>query len=178
MGYVFLSHGDNSLLDGLCYNFANNLLRGIKRGIIPHRCADTVLQWLAANILVFRKLGIGDDSIFTSLLLIDVALDHGYSVRQWPYLLRCEMEVSGGLKGLLARALAQARQTGNKPEIAQCLRHQVRLAASPAEARQAFIEAVALFGKQGRDDLVRKLKDEWQAMFGRTPPTVKMADEA
>lgn len=178
MGYVFLSHGDNSLLDGLCYNFANNLLRGIKRGIIPHRCADTVLQWLAANILVFRKLGIGDDSIFTSLLLIDVALDHGYSVKQWPYLLRCEMEVADGLKGLLAIALAQARRTGNKPEIAQCLRRQVRMAASPAEARQAFIEAIALFGKQGRDDLVRELKEEWQAMFCSTPPKVTMAAEA
>ena len=178
MGYVFLSHGDNSLLDGLCYNYANNLLRGIRRGIIPDRCADTVVQWLAANILVFRKLGIGDDSIFTSLLLVDVALDHGYSVKQWPYLLRCEMDVSGGLKGLLAKALAQARRTGNKPEIAQCLRRQVRMTASPAEARLAYIEAAALFGKQGRDDLVRELKEEWQAKFGRTPPKVKMADEA
>lgn len=178
MGYVFLSHGDNSLLDGLCYNFANNLLRGIKRGIIPDRCADTVVQWLAANILVFRKLGIGDDSTYTSLLLVDVALDHGYSVKQWPYLLRCEMDVSGGLKGLLAKALAQARQTGNKPEIAQCLRSQVRVAATPAEAKLAYFEAAALFGKQGRDDLVRELKDEWQAKFGRMPPKVRMADEA
>lgn len=178
MGYVFLSHGDNSLLDGLCYNYANNLLRGIRRGIIPDRCADTVVQWLAANILAFRKLGIGDDSIFTSLLLVDVALDQGYSVKQWPYLLRCEMDVSGGLKGLLAKALAQARRTGNKPEIAQCLRRQVRMTASPAEARLAYIEAAALFGKQGRDDLVRELKEEWQAKFGRTPPKVKMADEA
>jgi hypothetical protein len=177
MGYVFLSHGDNSLLDGLCYNFANNLLRGIKRGIIPHRCADTVLQWLAANILVFRKLGIGDDSIYTSLLLVDVALDHGYSVKQWPYLLRCEMEVSGGLKGLLARALTQARRTGNKPEIARCLRRQLRIAASPAEAKLAYVEAAALFGEQGRNDLVRELKDEWQAMFDRSPPKVIM-DEA
>jgi len=47
LGYVFLSHGDSSLLDGLCYNFANNLLRGIKRGVIPVRIIGDRPRFLA-----------------------------------------------------------------------------------------------------------------------------------
>lgn len=176
MGYVFLSHGDNSLLDGLCYNFANNLLRGIKRGLIPESCADTVAQWLAANILVFRKLGVGDDSVFTSLLLVDVALDHGYSVKHWPYLLRSEMDVNGDIKGVLAKALAQARRTGNKPEIAQCLLRQVRLAASPSEAWSAYVEAETLFCKQGRAELMQELREAWCVKFRKAPPKIKTTD--
>lgn len=171
LGYVFLSHGDSSLLDGLCYNFANNLLRGIKRGVIPESCADTVMQWLAANILVCRKLGIGEDSIFASLLLVDIGMDHRYSVKQWPHLLRCEMNVSGDLKGVLTKALAQARQTGNQLEVAQCLRRKVQMASSHDAARSAYLEAVELFGKQGREDLIHELAEAWHSKFGKTPPT-------
>lgn len=172
LGYVFLSYGDSSLLDGLCYNFANNLLRGIKRGLIPAVCADTVMQWLATNILVCRKLGIGEDSIFASLLLVDVGLDHGYSVKQWPQLLRRELSVSGDLGGVLTKALAQARLTGNRLEIAQCLRRQVRLVTAPDEAKRAYFEAVELFGEQGRKDLVNELAVEWRNRFSNSPPTL------
>jgi hypothetical protein len=173
LGYVFLSHGDSSLLDGLCYNFGNNLLRGIKRGVIPDTCADTVMQWLAANILVCRKLGIGEDSIFASLLLVDVSLDHGYSVKQWPHLLRCEMSVYGNIEGVLSKALAQARLTGNILEIVQCLRRQVRMSTSPTAARRPYLEAVELLGKQSRNDLLLELADEWRSKFGRSPPAIK-----
>jgi len=170
LGYVFLSHGDSSLLDGLCYNFANNLLRGIKRGVIPEDCADTVMQWLAANLLACRKLGIGEDSIFASLLLVDVALDHRYSMKQWPHLLICEMNVSGSINGVLAKALRQARQMGNEVEIAQCLRRKVQMISSPDGARAAYLEAVELFYKQGKENLVLELAEEWFDKFGRAPP--------
>jgi len=170
LGYVFLQHGDTSLLDGLCYNFANNLLRGIKRGLIPVACADTVMRWLAANMLVCRKFGIGEDSALASLLLIDVALEYGHSVKDWPHLLRCELNVSGDLGKLLSKSLAQARHTGNRLEIAQCLRRQVRMADSPGGAKQAYFEAVELFGEQGRKDLVKLMAEEWRVRFGK-PPT-------
>lgn len=172
LGHVFLWHGDTSLLDGLCYNFANNLLRGIKQGLISKAGADTVMQWLAANLLVCRKLGIGEDSILASLLLIDVGLDHGYSVKQWPHLLRCELNVSGDLVGVLSKALAQARQTGNRLEIAQCLRRQVRLSTSPRDAKRAYFEAMELLGDQGRRDLIHELAEEWRTQFGTAPPTL------
>lgn len=170
MGYVFLGHGDFCLLDGLCYNFANNLLRGVKRGVIAAEAADTVMQWLAANMLVCRKMGIGEDSVLANLLLIDVGLDHGCSVKEWPQLLRCEVNASGDLEGLLARALAQAKQTGNRLEIAQCLRRHVRLSASPDAAKLAYFEALELFDGQGRKDCVDVMAKDWFDKYGRPPP--------
>jgi hypothetical protein len=173
LGHVFLWRGNTNLLDGICYNFGNNLLRGIKRGLIPEACADTAMQWLAADMLICRKLGIGDDSILTNLLLVDVCLDYGHSVKQWPHLLRCEMKVSGDLAGVLGKALAQARQTGNRLEIAQCLRRQMLLATSPDEARQVYLEAVELSGYQGKKDLVQVLAEEWRTRFGSSPPKLR-----
>lgn len=176
LGYVFLRHGDTSLLDGLCYNFANNLLRGVKRGLVPETCADTVMQWLATNMLICRKFGIGEDSVLASLLLIDVALDYGHSIQQWPRLLHCELNTSGSLEKLLAKTLAQARQSGNRLEIAQCLRRQMRLATSLDEARQAYFEAMGLFGDRGRKELAAKLGEEWFTRFGKPPPRTPPED--
>ena len=171
LGYVFLWHSDISLLDALCYNFGNNLLRGIKRGLIPKNCADTVMQWLATNMLVCRKLGVGDDSILANLLLIDVGLEHGNDVGQWPHLLRYGSDFCGDLGALLAKTLTQARQTGNRLEIAQCLRRQIWLSGSSDEAVHAFFEAVTLFGEQGRKDVVTELAEEWRTRFKELPPT-------
>ena len=170
LGGVFLGYGDTSLLDALCYNFGNNLLRGIKRGLIPETCSDTVMQWLACNMLVCRKLGIGDDSVLASLLLIDVGLEHGYAVTQWPQLLCSGLNFPGDIGELLSATLAQARLTGNRLEIAQCLRRKIKLATSSEEARFAYFEAVELFSKQGRKDIVHKLAEEWDSRFGRSPP--------
>ena len=107
-GYVFLWQGDSSLLDALCYNFGNNLLRGVKRGVLPGNGADTVMQWLATNMLVCRKLGIGEDSILVNLLLIDVAMENGNSLGQWPQLERYGADFCGNLTTLLEKTLAQA----------------------------------------------------------------------
>lgn len=171
IGHVFLWHGDTSLLDALCYNFANNLLRGIKRGLIPEACADTVMQWLVANMLACRKLGVGEDSVLANLLLIDVGLDHGYTIEQWPRLLHCELSASGDLAGLLAKALTQARKSGNRLEIAQCLKRKVRLATSQESAKRAYFEAVELFRQQGRKELIQELADTWRSRFNESPPT-------
>ncbi|MFZ4535302.1 hypothetical protein [Propionivibrio sp.] len=170
LGYVFLGHGDTSLLDGLCHNFGKNLLRGIKRGLIPEACADTVMQWLATNMLVCNKLGIGDDSVLSNLLLIDVGLEHGYSPTQWPQQLRKQLGFACDLGGLLEKALAQARQTGNRLEIAKCLQCKLRLITSPDEARRTYFEAVESYRDLGRKDMVLQLKEDWRIRFSSSPP--------
>lgn len=170
LGYVFLWEGDSSLLDCLLYNFGNNLLCGINRGLLPAACTDTVLQWLAANMLACRKLGIGNDSIMTSLLLIDVALDHGLSPEHWPPLLRQDANLSGDLDGLLNQALDQSRRAGNRLEVAQCLRRWIRLAASSDKARPAYFEAMELFTDLGHKDAAIQLTMDWHRKFGTPPP--------
>ena len=172
LGGVFLWHGDTSLLDALCYNFANNLLRGIKLGLIPESCADTVIQWLAANMLVCRKLGVGEDSVLATLLLIDVGLDHGFSLEHWPMILRDELAIYGDLGRLLNKALSQARKTGNQLEVALCLKRKVRLASSINSTRRAYLEAVELFQQLGRRDVVLELADLWRNRFGVSPPAL------
>ena len=170
-GYIFLWQGDSSLLDALCYNFANNLLRGIKRGLLPDACADTVMQWLAANLLVCRKLGIGEDSILVNLLLIDVAMANGNSLGQWPQLQRYGADFCGNLASLLDKTLAQARLIGNGLEIAQCLRRRIQLSISAEDAEEAYLEAVALFGEQGKKKVAAELAEQWHGRFGIPPPT-------
>jgi hypothetical protein len=170
-GYVFLWQGDSSLLDALCYNFANNLLRGIKRGLLPDACAGAVMQWLAANMLVCRKLGVGEDSILVNLLLIDVAMENGNSFGNWPQLQRYGADFCGDLATLLDKTLAQARLTGNALEIAQCLRRQVLLSDSAEAAGDAYLEAATLFGEQGNKKVAAELAEQWRSRFGKSPPT-------
>lgn len=170
-GYVFLWQGDSSLFDALCYNFANNLLRGVKRGVLPGTAADTVMQWLAANILVCRKLGIGEDSILVNLLLVDVAMENGNSLGQWPQLERYGSDFCGNLATLLEKTLAQARHIGNGLEIAQCLRRQVLLSDSAEAGENAYLEAIALFAEQKNKDATTELAEQWRGRFGKPPPT-------
>ena len=170
-GYIFLWQGDSSLLDALSYNFANNLLRGVKRGLLPGACADTVMQWLAANLLVCRKLGIGEDSILVNLLLIDVAMENDNSLGQWPQLQRYGTDFCGDLATLLDKTLAQARHTGNALEIAQCLRRRMQLSVSPESAEEAYLEAVALYGEQGKKNVAAELAEQWRQRFATPPPT-------
>lgn len=162
LGHVFLGNGDSSLLDALCFNFGNNLLRGIQRGLLPSSSADVAMQWLAANQLVCRKLGIGEDSILINLLLIDVGLDYGYSIDHWPPLLKGELNNAGDLGKLLADTLAQARQTGNRLEIVECLHRQILLAANDDTADQAYQEAAELCGELGRHDQLNRLTADWK----------------
>lgn len=169
-GYIFLWQGDTSLLDGLCYNFGNNLMRGVNSGLLPKACADVAMQWLAANQLVCRKLGVGDDSVLAELLFVDIGLEHGYSTEHWPVLLRQGLNISEDLSGFLSTTLARARKTGNRLEIAQCLRRQVRLASSIAQAKHAYFEAIGLFDDLGRKDVIKRIAEEWQIRFGTTPP--------
>lgn len=173
LGNVFLGYGDSSMLDALTFNFGNNLLRGVKKGVLPEFCAETVMEWLAANMLVNRKLGIGDDSVLTYLLLVDVGLDHGYHPLHWPLILRQGLKLPGTLDGLLELALAEARQIGNRLEIAQCLLRKVRLAINAQAARDAYFEARSLFLDLGRKKNARQMADEWRALFGVPPDSAR-----
>ncbi len=170
-GYVFLWQGDRALFDALSYNFANNLLRGVKRGVLPGAAADTVMQWLAANLLICRKLGIGEDSILVNLLLIDVAMANGNSLGQWPQLERYGADFGGDLAALLEKTLAQARHIGNGLEIAQCLRRQALLSDSTEAAEDAYLEAIALFTEQKNKEGAAELAEQWRKRFDKPPPT-------
>lgn len=168
LGDVFLWQADSSLLDALCYNFGNNLLRGIQRGVLPGSCGDTAMQWLAANQLACRKLGIGDDSILINLSLLDAGLEHGYGIERWPPLLQQGLNAYKNLDDLLSASLTQARKNGHRLEIAHCLMRQMRITTSLSEAQEAYQEATALFGELGHRDDLATLLEEWRNRFENT----------
>ena len=144
LGHVFLYEADASLLAPLCSNLGKTLLRGIERGILSAESGDTALLWLAANQQVCRKLGVGQDSVAAELLLADFGTRHGFSGDRWPPLLRQTLSVSGDMAGLLASILQRARKIGNRLEIAEVLRRQLRLAPCEKKAAPLYFEAFEL----------------------------------
>jgi len=80
------------------------------------------------------------------------------------------LKLPGTLVELLELALAEARQMGNRLEIAQCLRRKVRLTINAQAARDAYFEARPLFLDLGRKDDARQMADEWRARFGTPLP--------
>ncbi|MBI3286077.1 MAG: hypothetical protein HYZ65_14675 [Burkholderiales bacterium] len=166
LGYVFLLQGDISLLNALSYNFGNNILRGVQAGLFSQKCSDIVLQWLAANLLICRKFGVGEDSILSNLLIVDVALEFGMHTGRWPALLHQEIKMLEGLEAFLNQSLLSARAMGNRLEIAQCLRRQARLAKNSVDAKSAHREAMELFAELGRKDLMLEMKQDAQFYAG------------
>lgn len=164
LGAVLLN-GETTMLDALCYNLANNMLRGVARRAPPAHGADTALRWLAMNMFLCRKLGLGGDSILVYLLLMDTWLEHGLSPEQWPSALRDGLNLPQSPKGVLAQALEEAR-TNNMPlELALCLKRQMLITHAPDMARNAYEEATALLKDIGNVEELRKLRTAWQSRW-------------
>lgn len=157
-----LVRGETALLDALCYNLANNILRGVARRALPPAGADTALRWLAMNMFLCRKLGLGGDSILIYLLLMDTWLEYGLSPEQWPAALRDGLNLPQSPKGVLTNALQEARTTNMPLELALCLKRQMLLADSPDTARAAYEEAAALLADLGQREELRKLRTAWK----------------
>ena len=159
-----LLRGETTLLDPLCYNLANNLLRGVARRVLP-AAADTALRWLAADTILCRKFGIGGDSVLSHLLLVDAGLEHGYLPESWPAVLRDDLNLPRTLDGILAKAIDRARRSDMPLEMALCFKRKVLLTRSRETARAAFDEAAALLREIGSRAELRKLRAAWQSRW-------------
>jgi len=165
LGYLFLMQGDSSLLNKLFFNYSKSLIFGIEFGIFPKSVADIAMEWVVANQLISRKLGIDEDSVLTDLLWIDITLDYDYSTLNWPEVLKINAKIPGRLDILLEKAINQAERKRNILEKAQCLQRLFRITKDKDHACRAYLEAVELFNQLGRSDLISKLKNTWASRY-------------
>lgn len=163
-GHILLGNGDATQLDALSFNFGNNLWRGVEHRILGSEEADTAMRWLAANMFICKKQGIGDDSILVNLLIFDIGIRHGYQISNWPTVLRQVLNNASAPDALLADSLQRARRQGNRLEIAECRMRQAGRQAGSDDGRLAFIEARELFQELGRRDKLLELA----ALAGRS----------
>ncbi len=170
VGGIFLGDGDAALLDGLTYNYANNLLRGVQKSWLPDECAGIAVQWLAINLLLCRKLGIGDDTHLANLLLIDAMLDYRVSADGWHPILRQGLRFIDDPEEFLETTLIQSREVGNRLEMAHCLQRLMRVSEDSGRAWAAYIEAAGLYDTLGRTDSLAEMAGHWRKRFGTKPP--------
>jgi hypothetical protein len=118
---VFLMHGDSSLLDALSFNIGNNLLRGIRKGVLPPSHVTTVLQWFALSIFISRELGTGSHSVLTQLLIVDVLEEFEPQGKVLPPQLEKLSNSKFERERYLEIQLKSAEQSGHRGEMAECL---------------------------------------------------------
>jgi hypothetical protein len=165
IGGVLLWQEDTSLLDALTYNIGNIMLRAIKLGLIDKQYVDTARLWTACNVLVCRKLGLGEDSVLTQLALFDIDFEYGKSHVECPsYLANLQPLLCCGVLGLNT-AEEHARQLGNQLELVECLRRKIWIN-SEAEAKASFVEAMTIADAIKRQDIAKEISQEWQQRFG------------
>ncbi len=141
---IFMQNGDYSVLDALSFNYANNLYRAIKKELIASSHIKTVLEWFLLNIFICREIGIGDHSIYTHLLMVDIIDEFELDKSMLPKQLLQHLGNAAARRQYLQKYLKVARKSGNRVEIAECL---LRLAQRENEDRQAktyFAEAMEL----------------------------------
>lgn len=147
--------GDCELLDALSFNFGNNILRGIREGAIPPNQAEVALKWFALNLFICREIGIGDHSIYTSLLIVDVIEEFGISTANLPVHLVDKMlsTVAGRVK-FLNEKLITAKKHRNRLEISECLLRIGKITPSASLAADCFQEAKEIAGELYNNDLL------------------------
>lgn len=164
IGGVLLWQEDTSLLDALTYNFGNLMLRAVKLNVLPTAHFDLVAQWLASNIVVCRKLGVGEDSVLTDLLLFDVAHEHGVNTHDWHDYIKHSQPNFSKPHLILQRAERHARRQANQLELAECLRREMWIADS-AKAQKCYTEALSILDAIKRQDIAQQLKVEFKQRF-------------
>ncbi|MBR7799534.1 hypothetical protein [Undibacterium fentianense] len=138
---VFLMHGDSSLLDALSFNIGNNLLRGIRKGVLPTPYVSTVLEWFFLSIFIGRELGTGSHSVLTQLLIIDVLEEFEPQTEGLPAQLEKLSSSKLERENYLKIQLKRAEQSGHRGEIAECLLRLAKITEDNALSMSYFKKA-------------------------------------
>ena len=163
IGGVFFWQEDTSILDALTYNFGNIMLRAVKLNILTSQHADLAAQWLASNITICRKLGVGEDSVLTDLLLFDLVSEYDIDYQSWPDCLKGRQFSTNKLH-ILQRAESHARAQHNLVELAECLCRLILIV--NAEMAQTYhTEAKQILAIIKRPDIEKKLHDVFVQRF-------------
>lgn len=155
---IFMHNGDYSILDALSFNYANNLYRAIKKSLISTEHMKTVLHWFLLNILICREVGIGDHSIYTHLLIVDMIDEFNLSKSSLPDQLAHLLDTPARRRQYLQRYLNIARKSGNRLEIAECLMRLGQRTEHHDQAQAHFEEAMELALSLANPTLLKEIR--------------------
>lgn len=155
---IFMHNGDYSVLDALSFNYANNLYRAIKKSMIGTEHMKTVLHWFVLNILICREVGIGDHSIYTHLLIVDMIEEFKLNKSDLPDSLVHLVDTPANRLQYLRRFLDIARKSGNRLEIAECLMRIGRATEQTKQAQPYFDEAMNLALSVANPTLLKEIR--------------------
>lgn len=156
---IFMHNGDYSILDALSFNYANNLYRAIKKSLVGTEHMKTVLHWFLLNILICREVGIGDHSIYTHLLIVDMIDEFKLSKSKLPEPLMNLLDTPARRRQYLQRYLNIARKSGNRLEIAECLMRMGQRAEQAEQAQTYFDEAMELALSLANPTLLKEIRE-------------------
>lgn len=150
-------------LQATCFNFGNALLFSYREFPLDEssRWLDAGIGWLAHCDAICRQFGVGSDSRWNRIVLIDLALLPGTAFAQ---VQRALAELSIGyddLPQMIAETLAETRRIGNHLEEAEVLRQMVQLELQQGRRRKAeghARQAIALLLTLQRQDKVRQVR--------------------
>jgi hypothetical protein len=157
IGDIFMLYGDSKSLDALSFNFGNNLLRAIRKKLLPESHVQTVLDWFALNLLICKQMATGNDSVYTHLLVVDVLEEFPIEVEQLPVELREIAQSRVKRENYLKKNLTLARVSGNRPEVAECLLRIGKITLNADFAHHCFKEASEIASELAHKNLTREI---------------------
>ncbi|WP_395007893.1 hypothetical protein [Undibacterium sp.] len=157
IGDTFMLYGDSRTLDALSFNFGNNLLRAIRKKLLPDSHVQTVLDWFVLNLLICNRMAIGNDSIYTHLLIVDVLEEFSVNVERLPIELRDLAQSRAKRENYLKKNLSLARISGNRPEIAECLLRIGKITLNTEFAHSCFKEACEIASELAHKNLTQRI---------------------
>lgn len=155
--------GDYYGLEATCFNLGNALLFSYRELSFtePQPWLNAGIGWIAHCEFICRQFGVGMDSVWSRVVLIDLALRPEIGFARVQGVLDELSLHYRDLAQMIADTLAATQRIGNRLEEAEVLRQLLQLELQQGRRRKAeghAREAIAIFMTLQRQDKVRRVR--------------------
>lgn len=163
-----------------CFNLGN-LFSYVFRNLPDSRhevLLEQALCWLALSETISNKLGVGGESVWALYVMLDTAVAENLALDHLKSLTGKLFNRFDSFEAAAEDISLEAQRIGNRPEMAECLQLQCRLAmkrGDAARAREYAQEALDLFTELKRADMIRPLKKMIAKLGDKNEEKVKNA---
>ena len=136
------------------------------------RWLDAGIGWIAHCEFICREFGVGQHSVWSRVVLIDLALLPNIGFAHVQGMLDGLLKKYRDLPDMIADTLAETRRMGNRLEEAEVLRQMMQMESQQGRRRKAeghARKAIALLMTLQRQDKVRQVQ---ALLAGKTPGVV------
>lgn len=164
ISYSFLNDFDGT--QAACFNLGNLFAFVHKRQWLPAEdgLLEQAIQWIALSEQISNKQGVGGDSVWAMLVLIDIALSNDISLGRLREMTGSLLNQFPDYSTVGQWVHAEALRIGNQLEIAESHHLLAKIAVERGDKRKArenAIQAIALFQELGRNDLACPVKKQF-----------------